>query len=189
MNAVDDSLLRKVAEKLSEPPSYADDGVVGSILTVSAASYAAKPTDDEITQPTGFDPMAAALFEAVVESAYLVANADGEFDDAERKAFKHVVVAACGDQVEERQIDALVADLSDQLSEDGIDKRVEMVARTIGDSEHAREVLRIAGLIAFVSGGVSSEERDIIQKLADQFGLDSSAVDSAIAEVEKSVAS
>ena len=189
MPAVDDSLLTKVAAKLGEPPAYADEGTKGSILTVSAASYAARPQDDEeVTQPTGFDPLAAALFEAVVESAYLVANADGEFDETEQKAFKHVVLTACGEMVQQRQMNALLADLADQLEEDGMDKRVKMVARTINKPEHAREVLRLACLLAHCSGGVSQEERDVLDKLAVAFEVDTAALEQALSEAEAALA-
>ena len=49
---------------------------------------------DEATVPTGFDPVAVALFEAIVEGAFLVAFADGVFDDEERKTFERVVAPA-----------------------------------------------------------------------------------------------
>src|SRR5262245_21120893 len=127
----DESLLRRVADKLGQPPSYADEGAKGSILTLAAAFYGSRPLDDDVTQPTGFDPEAAALFEAVVESAYLVAHADGEFDADERAAFQHVVLAACEGAVAARQVEALLADLEDQLAEDGLDKRIRMVGRAI----------------------------------------------------------
>ena len=176
----DDSLLGRVATKLSEPPSYADQGQKGSILTVAAASFGAKPTTDDVTQPTGFDSEAAALFEAVVESAYLVAHADGEFDDAERAAFEHVVVTACQGAVGEGQIHALLEDLADQLEEDGVDKRVNMVSRTISKPDHQQEVLRVAALLAQVSGGVSDVEREVLQKLA---GAQASSDDEATSAV------
>ncbi len=184
----DESLLRKVAAQIGAPPSYAGGGVKGSILTVAAASYGARPTTEEITQPTGFDPQAAALFEAVVEAAFLVANADGEFDDTERDAFQHVVLAACQGTVAEGQVAALLADLADQLDEDGLDKRVSMVGRTINKPEHAREVLRVAALLAQVSGGVSESERSVLAKLASEFQLGTGAVDTAIGEVSKALA-
>ncbi len=185
--SVDESLLKRVAAKIGEPPSYAADQK-GSILTVAAGSYGSRPDEEESTVPTGFDPQAAALFEAVVESAFLVANADGEFDETERTAFKHVVLTACGDKIASGQVDALVADLADQLDEDGMDKRIEMVARAITKPEHAREVLRLAGLLAHVSGGVSGEERDILQRLARQFQLEDGALDVALSEVTLALA-
>src|SRR5690606_13128494 len=61
-----------------------------SILTLAAASYGSRP-EDESTIPTGFDPFAAALFECIVEGAYLVATADGVFDDEEKRTFERIV--------------------------------------------------------------------------------------------------
>ncbi len=182
MSVPDESLLGKVATQLSRPPSYASSSAKASILSIAATSYGWKSSGDEVTQPTGFDPEAARLFESVVEAAFLVANADGEFDDAERSAFSHVVVAACSGLVVERQVDALLSDLAEQLEEDGIDKRVHMVSKGIAREDQAREVLRIAALLAHVSGGVSQIERAVLGKLALELKLDASAVDSAVKE-------
>ena len=182
MPAPDFSLIGKVARQLTNPPAYAADGARASLLALAATSYGWKSEDDELTQPTGFDPEAARLFEAVVEGAFLVANADGEFDETEQAAFQHVVVSACGGKVAERQVSALLADLHDQLGEDGVDKRIQMIARTITREDHAREVLRISSLLAYVSGGVSVVERVVLDKLATQFKLSGRAVDQAIEE-------
>ena len=187
MPVPDESLLGKVATQLSRPPSYAPSTTTASILSIAAASYGWK-SNDEVTQPTGFDPEAARLFESVVEAAFLVANADGEFDVAEQSAFRHVVVTACTGLVVERQVSALLADLSDQLSEDGMDKRVQMVSRSIVREDQAREVLRIAALLAHVSGGVSTIEREVLAKLALQLKLDESAVDAAVKEAGNAIA-
>ena len=181
----DSSLLGRVASKLSEAPSYAESGVKASILTVAASSYGSRSQDDEVTQPTGFDPDAAALFESVVEGAFLVAHADGDFDDTEQAAFQHVVLSACRGKVLERQVVALLADLEDQLGEDGMDKRCKMVARGVHKAEQAKEVLRIAALIAYVSGGVSAEEKRVLAKLCTEFGLDGAALDEALGEASK----
>jgi len=182
MTVPDESLLGKVATQLSRPPSYAASGSKASILSIAAASYGWKSAGDEVTQPTGFDPEAARLFEAIVEAAFLVASADGEFDAAEESAFRHVVVIACGGLVVERQVSALLADLADQLNEDGTQKRVQMVSRSIGREDQAREVLRIAALLAHISGGVSDVEREVLSQLASALRLDSNAVDAAVKE-------
>jgi tellurite resistance protein len=188
MPEVDESLINRVATKLSQPPSYAEPGTRGSVLTVAAASYGSKPTTDDTTQPTGFDPEAAALFEAVVESAYIVANADGEFDATERKTFQHVVITACEGFVGENQMEALLADLEEQLAEDGLDKRIQMLARSIHRPEHAKEVLRVAALLAHVSGGVSEVEHSVIAKLAAALSLDEGAIRLALTEAERALA-
>lgn len=182
MPALDTSLISKLAHRLQTPPAYAEAGTQGSILTATASSYGFRANLDELTQPTGFDPQAARLFEAIVESAYLVANADGEFDLAEQSAFVHVVLVACSGRVAERQVKALLLDLSDQLAEDGLDKRIQMVGRAVTRPDHAREVLRVAALLASVSGGVSDVERAVMRRLTQQFGLDDDALERALAE-------
>lgn len=187
MPANDSTLIGKVLRQLSRPPNYSGRGVKDSILVAAAASYGSQ-SEDDLTQPTGFDPEVARLFEAIVESAYLVANADGEFDDKERQAFAHVVVSACDGRVAERQIQALLADLEDQLTEDGIDKRIAMVARSIAREDHGQEVLRVAALLAHVSGGVSEVERSVLDRLATALGLNASATTSALSEVASALA-
>ncbi|HYP89579.1 MAG TPA: hypothetical protein VEQ59_15530, partial [Polyangiaceae bacterium] len=106
----------------------------------------------------------------------------------EQSAFRHVVVTACGGSVVERQVSALLADLEDQLTEDGIERRVQVLARSIAREDQAREVLRIAALLAHVSGGVSQVEREVLGKLAGELKLQSSAVDAAVQEAASAIA-
>lgn len=185
MTPPDQSLIERVARGIARPNT---SGAGLSILAQAATSYGARPIVDEATVPTGFDPQAAALFEAVVEAAFLVANSDGVFDDDERAAFQSVVANACGDVVQLDQLDALVADLCEQLAEDGIDKRTRMVARTITKLEHQLEVLRIAALMAHISGGVSDQERAVLEQLARGFNLPPNAVIEALADSEAALA-
>lgn len=184
---IEASLLERVAKRLAEPMADAPATITASILTVAAGSYGARPTDEEVTVPTGFDPNAAALFEAIVEAAFLVATADGKLDETERKAFEQVVTQACGGAVSDEQLRALLGDLASQLAEDGLEKRVEMVGRTIGKGSHQREVLRIAGLLAHVSGGVSDVERQVLEKIATAFRLDRDTLDAELRRVAEAL--
>lgn len=184
MTAPDKSLLDSVARGISRPGGAAPPGVSSSILTQSAKSYGARPILDESTTPTGFDPAAAALFEAIIEAAFLVANSDGVFDDDERAAFQSVVSIACHGQVQPAQLQALLADLCEQLAEDGIEKRTRMVARTITRRDHQIEVLRIASLMAHISGGVSGSERSVLDHLVRGFDLEPAALDHALQEAQ-----
>jgi tellurite resistance protein len=188
MSVADERLLEKVARGLSEPWAGGKRASHGSILTVAAGVYGARPAAEETTIPTGFDPQAAALFEAIVEASYLVATADDVLDDSEREAFVQVVIEACGGAVDENMVHDLLADLGDQLEEDGLTRRLERLGRTVTKLEHQREVLRVAGLLAHVSGGVSGAERDILDKLAAAFRLDASEVDAALDAVKSALA-
>ncbi len=178
-NAARIDLLARVARASSS-------SVPSSILSLAAASYGRRPSEDA-TVPTGFDPLAIALFEAIVEGAYLVANADGVFDESERRAFESVVVAACGGTLARAQIEALVSDLADQLREDGMDQRLVAVARAVTKKEQAHEILRIAALLAQASEDVSEVERSVLVKLASQCGLDEGEVDAALADVRNTL--
>lgn len=180
------NLLAKIART-----PHGTGGATGSqdrsILTLAAASYGSRPTD-ESTVPTGFDPFAAALFESIVEGAYLVATADGVFDEEERRTFERIVTAACGGVVPQKHVADLVSDLADQLSEDGLDKRITRLAEGVQRKEQGEEVLRIAALVAQVSEEVSQVERDLLEKIASACRLDPGAVDEAISDVKKSLA-
>jgi tellurite resistance protein len=158
-----------------------------SILSLAATAYGSRPSEDA-TVPTGFDPLAVVLFEAIVEGAFLVANSDGVFDPEERRTFEAVVVAACGGAVSSTQITALVSDLTDQLEEDGIDARIDVMTSVVSRPDHAQEVLRIAGLVAISSEDVSAVERQTLEKLAKRWSLGEGAVDSALADVREALA-
>lgn len=178
------NLLARVARTPSGPPSARSNQ---SILLLAALSYGARP-DDEATVPTGFDPSAARLFEAILEGAYLVAAADGIVDEAERDAFERVVAAACGGIIDDAQIRDLVADFADQLAEDGVDGRIAAIGRSVSKPSHAMELLRIAALLAQTSEDVSDVERAVLTKLAAGVGLDPSSVDTALADVHAALA-
>ncbi len=183
---IDASFLSKVAVRIASPSRDAPSGIVGSILTVSAGSYGFRTAYEEHTMPTGFDPQAAALFETIVEAAFLVAQADDIFSDDEKTAFEHVVLEACRGAVSQDQLDALLADLRDQLAEDGLDKRIAMVARTVRRPDHQREVLRIAALLANVSKeGVSTAARDVVAKLTRAFALPEETIDVVLSEARR----
>jgi tellurite resistance protein len=89
--------------------------------------------------------------------------------------------------VSPKHIAALVSDLADQLSEDGLDARLSMLGRTITKREHALEVLRIAALIARASEDVSAVERSVLDKIAAACGLDAGSVDTALREVDEAM--
>ncbi len=180
------NLLAKVARAPRSARVEGHGSSDRSILMLAAAAYGARPTD-ESTVPTGFDPFAAALFESIVEGAYLVATADGVFDDEERETFERIVAVACGGSVPQSHVADLVADLADQLEEDGLDRRIHRLAEGIQREEQALEVLRIATLIAQVSDDVSDVEREVLQKLATACRLGDGAVDHALAEVKASL--
>ena len=211
MPVADAQILERVAQGLKRATASASGGgdetasqvggraaSTGSILAQAAAVYGAKPDQPEATPGTGFDPVAAALFEALVEGAFLVAHAVGVVDDEERAAFEQVVASATsahgatpGGSAGEgaaAHVRALLSDLGEALAEDGVERRIEILAHTVRRPEHRGEVLRVAALVAHVSGGVSAPERGVMEKLAARLELAPSDVDRAIADATAALA-
>jgi tellurite resistance protein len=173
-------LIARAAQSVRIVDAPAQAARAPSIMLLAASSYGSRPAEDT-TIPTGFDPSAVALFEAIIEAAYLVANADGEFDDAERRVFEGILIEACGGAVAPQQIAALVAELHNRLHRDGAAQRIASLAADHSKPEQTREVLRIAALVGQASHGVSASERDVLAKIATVRGLGPSDVDAAFA--------
>ena len=74
------------------------------------------------------------------------------------------------------------AEAPDSLAADGIERRLESVSRSVTRADHRTEVLRVAALVAQVSGGVSEQERAVMERLAGVLGLASADVDQAVAD-------
>jgi tellurite resistance protein len=180
------NLLAQVAAR-GDIPSLPGRGTTVSILALAAASYGSR-TSEDITRPTGFDPAACALFESIVEGAFLVAHADGVFDDGERKAFERVVTTACGGTVPPRVIAALVADLEEDLTKDGMDARIRTIGERVKRREHGEEVLRIAALLALTSEDVSEVEHDVLHRIASACSMSAADVEVALGEAKKVIA-
>lgn len=182
-----ESLLSRVAASIAQGQPSETGKEQKSILTQAAASYARKPDGAEATIPTGFDPLAASLFEAVIEAAFLVAHADGDFDVTERETFERVFHEACHNTVQRGDVSALLEDLAEQLHEDGLDRRLEMVASVVRTDEQKQEVLRIAALMAHISGGVAESERQVLDQLAVKFGLDAALVERSVEQASRAL--
>lgn len=176
--------LGGVAAGVNRPAVDVRRTPMATILTQAARAYSARPPIEDMTMPTGFDPAAVALFESLVEAAFLVANAKGPFSAAEREAFQELVADASQHLVNRKQLEALVADLCEMLADDGLEKRVSMVARNVVRPEHQRELLRVAALMAH---GAGEAERAVIEQFARELKLDRAAVDEALAQAAEAV--
>ena len=64
-----------------------------------------------------------------------------------------------------------------------------MVARTITRRDNQLEVLRIAALMAHVSGGVDATERAVLDLIAKGFALEAETVDHALDQARDALAS
>jgi tellurite resistance protein len=135
--------------------------------------YADQPTEATSTLRTGFDPRGANLFRALVEAAYLVANADDHFDDDEQATFAQLVADACDDAVPAPDLDMLVGELALDLATGGMDERIAAVVASVTTDEQRLEVFRVATVMAYASSGMNATERSVLDRLSEGLGLDS----------------
>jgi tellurite resistance protein len=187
MSAPDKNFIERVATCIAQPGPNAPRGVRHSILAQAARVHGQKPLGDEATAPTGFDPAATALFEGTVESAYLVATADGPLDGTEDAVLRAIVGIGCDGKVSTEQMKALFDELVSARQRETEAQRAAHIAQMITNRDHQREVLRIAAIMARASGGVRPAERGLLDRLAKGFSLEPTAVDAAIAEAEETL--
>lgn len=159
----------------------------GSAFVQAARAYAHRAIladESSALDDGGFVASAAALFEAMMEMAFLTVAAEGQLGDHARAVFRSVL----DEVVPDEQVEALLADLEEQLAEDGLEKRVRMVCRTITSADHQREGLFLAAFVAHLFGPPSAQRHQVLERLALGFRLDGNAVDEVIRKAEQSLA-
>ena len=62
-----------------------------------------------------------------------------------------------------------------------------MVGRTVQRPDHQHEVLRMAALLASISGGVADVEREVLVRLAKEFSLPAESVMIVFDEVHQAL--
>ncbi len=135
-----------------------------SVMALAGVAYASQPSVD-CTTPTGFDPSAVSLFEAIVEAAFLVATADGIFDNDEREVFSRVLAAAAENAVPRSDINGLIEELGEVLATEGLEGRIAHIAGKVHRPEQKTALLRVALLIALANDVVSETEESVIRRL------------------------
>ena len=137
-----------------------------SVIALAAAAYASQPSVDSTT-PTGFDPFAVTLFEAIVEAAFLVATADGVFDSDEREVFSRIVAASAENALPRSDLNGLIEELAEHLAIDGVDRRVARIAQSVRRPEQKIALLRVAILVALANDTISETEEALIARLCN----------------------
>jgi len=137
-----------------------------SVIALAAAAYASQPSVDSTT-PTGFDPFAVTLFEAIVEAAFLVATADGVFDADEREVFSRIVAASAENALPRSDLNGLIEELAEHLAIDGVDRRVARIAQSVRRPEQKIALLRVAILVALANDTISETEEALIARLCN----------------------
>ena len=113
-----------------------------------------------------------AKLEALVETMFHAAAADGEFSDPERAEFIKNVRTLTDKRIDEQTLDALVKMISARTATEGRGARL-AAAKVALDSERLRLVaLELSIKIVASDGIVRTSERELLLELAETFDID-----------------
>jgi tellurite resistance protein len=127
------------------------------------------PMDDP--GPQFVRDLSAAHLEALVETMYLVAFADGEYADAERAHFERCVQALTDGRMSGDSFAHVVDRVVGQLAGEGHDVCVESLKRRLDDPRLRQVALILATDMAAADGKLHDAERSLILSLADAFDM------------------
>lgn len=117
------------------------------------------------------DPSSAQLFCAVFEAGFLIAQADGRFDRAERGHMRRALLALSDDGVLADDADAMVSGFTASLSREGAAARIGAVGRLLQTHGVAEAGVYLAAGIGCASDGLSQVELMTLETLARHAGL------------------
>lgn len=119
--------------------------------------------------------------EALVETIYLVAAADGRFSGDECSELSTHVAALTGGQFNEDEIETMRQRAESRAGE-GIEARANAIAECVADMDLRRSALLAASAVAWQDGGVGQKEGLALQTLARTFGISTNELHKIMSE-------
>lgn len=118
---------------------------------------------------------------AFIETVYLVAIADGEFEEVEMNDLS-ITVAQHPKmrQMTEREVSHILKRCHDALALEGLDIRIQAIARMLPDAHQRIDAISIAVACALADGQVEPEELVVLKHMQAAFGLSDKQVEQVI---------
>lgn len=123
----------------------------------------------------------------LMESASLIAVADGVVDDDERGAIRKVLQRLSVDALSDVVADAMLASSVDLIEAEGVDRRCDTVSDALVRHDVAREGVFIAVLVAEVSTGISESERRVLDRMVQRTGMDGRTYAEAMTSIREAL--
>ncbi len=111
------------------------------------------------------------VFRAAVEAGYLVAIADGTFDQAERATLVKAVEALSVDAVLEWETESLLDESAARVDKEGAEGRAQAVGRALKDLGAAEAGLLLASAVARATKKVDKKEAAVLAAVGAAAGL------------------
>jgi uncharacterized tellurite resistance protein B-like protein len=120
---------------------------------------------------------------AMIETAFLMAAADGNLSDIEREQLVATMEYITDKKVSREKLDETVGQLLEALATDGWEARINAVASSLSDTLARRNAYRLAAGISFIDGEVQAEEAQLFTLLAKAFEIAEAEAEGILVEV------
>ncbi|MEZ4443180.1 MAG: tellurite resistance TerB family protein [Polyangiaceae bacterium] len=118
--------------------------------------------------------------EALVETMYLVAYADGDYGREEREHFERCVQRLTEGRLAGHAFDHVVERLVERLAQEGLAPCLDSLEQRLDHPELRQIALVLAADMAAADGVVDASERRVIHALARALGLSAEAAEEAL---------
>lgn len=123
--------------------------------------------------------------EAIIETMFLAAYADGEFSDLERAHFAESVESLTDGRLTGPKFDALVDRVISALSEGTREARLELIRQRLPDAGPRKVALSLAIQLMAADGIVRTSERELIMELADALEIERDVAADLVAKLAR----
>lgn len=122
--------------------------------------------------------------EALVETMFLAAYADGEFSDEEREYFKKSVQTLTNGKVSADDLDAMVTRFEKEIEGENALERLKSVKERLPDAGARKVALSLAIQMTAADGIIRTSERELIMDVADGLEIDRGEAADMVKELE-----
>ncbi|MFO0554981.1 MAG: hypothetical protein U0271_41775 [Polyangiaceae bacterium] len=124
------------------------------------------------SDPFASDPDAKRRFEALFEAMFLMVAADGKIEDAEREVLRGAVRGLTDGAVRSVHIDKLIEQCKAALAQ-GTPARLKALAPILQEDPALVEAaFSLSAALAFADSAIGDEENELINDMAEAFGID-----------------
>jgi uncharacterized tellurite resistance protein B-like protein len=135
-------------------------------------------SDEEMAALTRVDPLA--------ETMFLMMSADGLLAEEERDAIRGAIRGLTNDVLHSGTIQVMLETFERRLKEQGREQRLQHIASAISDEPtDAEGAFALAAAVALADESVADEENELINQLAERFGISPERADQLLDQLEE----
>lgn len=124
--------------------------------------------------------------EALIETMFLAAYADGEFGDEEKAHFSKSVESLTDARISGEKLEALIAKIAKDVEAGGRDARLATVKQRLSDPAARKVALSLAIQVVASDGVIRTSERELILEAAEALEIDRGDAADLVKELTKS---